>query len=140
MELPWGVDNIGTEPWTGKQWAISTTNNLYELEVPATTALAWTWRSKEYTYPRPTNFNVFQCYYDETAGNSLHMKVWATLRGNDGSTTETLVFDQDLTTSSGRERRLPSGFKSDIWKLEFSGTAELQTFAMASSVAELRGV
>jgi hypothetical protein len=140
VEYPVAMDNIGTEPWTGKQWGITTTNFIHELEVPATTALTWTWRSKEFTYPLPTNFRAFQCFYDETAGNLLHMKVWATLRGNDGSTTETLVFDQDLTTSSGRERRLPSGFKSEVWKIEFSGTVELQSFAMATSVAELRGV
>jgi hypothetical protein len=140
MDWPTEIVNIGTEPWTGKAWMIDIDANLHEMEVPDEEPLAYTWRSKEYIYPRPTNFSVFQCFYDDTDGDDLHLKVLATLRGNDGSTTETVVFDEDLTSASGRERRLPSGFKADVWTVEFTGNVELQSFAMASSVAELRSV
>jgi hypothetical protein len=133
------LDNIGVEPWTGKAWGIGTDNNLYELQDTSADKKEWLWRSKEYTYPRPTNFSVFQIHFDDTVGDDLHLKVTATLRGNDHSVAKVVVFDQDVA-ESGKERRLPSGFKADVWEVELSGTAEVQNFVMASSVAELRGV
>jgi hypothetical protein len=135
---------IGVEPWTGRPWGLSgvtSANYIYELFQKNADPLSYTWVSKEFVYPKPVNFNVFQCFYDDSSGDSLHLRVWVTLRGNDGSTNiDTLVYDQALTNASGRELRLPSGFKSDVWKIGFVGTATLQSFAMASSVAELRGV
>jgi hypothetical protein len=65
------------------------------------------------------------------------LKIWATLRGKDGRVRKVLVYDEDVHYS-GRELRLPSGFKSDIWQFEFSGTAELQAFQIATTAAELR--
>jgi hypothetical protein len=64
------------------------------------------------------------------------LKVWATLRGN-GSTVKKLVYNEDVSFS-GKEIKLPSGFKSDIWQFEFTGTAELQAFLIATTAAELR--
>jgi hypothetical protein len=47
------------------------------------------------------------------------------------------VYDADIA-ASGREIKLPSGFKADIWQFEFSGTAELQAFLIATTAQELR--
>jgi hypothetical protein len=132
---------IGVEPWTGRPWGLSgvtSANYIYELFQKNADPLSYTWTSKEFVYPQPTNFSVFQCFYDDTPGTTVRVRIWATLRGNDGTTTKTLVYDQYLVDSSGRERRLPSGFKSEVWQIEFSGTTTLQSFAMASSVMELR--
>jgi hypothetical protein len=135
-----GLENIGVEPWTGKPWGIGDNNNLYELRVPGEDPLPWTWVSKEFVYPKPVNFQVFQCFFDDTTGDTLYLKVKVTLRGSDGAVTnDALVYDQ-VVTQSGKELRLPSGFKSDVWQLEFTGTCVLQSFVMASSVAELRSV
>lgn len=140
FDLATSIVNVGVEPWTGKPWVIGSDAILYEWEKPGAEPLSYLWRSKEFQYPQPTNFAVYQAYFDGSAGTGrvLHLKVFVTLRGNDGATSRVLVYDQDIE-SSGREVKLPSGFKSDIWEFEFSGTAELQSFLAASSVRELRG-
>jgi hypothetical protein len=129
--------NIGIEPWTGKPWIIDSDNKLYEWDAPGAAHLSYTWQSREFIYPQPTNFAAFQAYFDDTSSSILHLKIWATLRGKDGRVRKVLVYDEDVHYS-GRELRLPSGFKSDIWQFEFSGTAELQAFQIATTAAELR--
>jgi hypothetical protein len=134
------IVNIGTEPWTGKPWYIGKVGSdakLYEWQVPASEPLTYRWKSREFSYPRPTNFTVYQAYYDDTTGDPLVVKIWVTLRGNNGVVNKSLVYSQAVP-ASGREVRLPSGFRSDTWQLEFSGSAELQSFVMATNVAELR--
>jgi hypothetical protein len=129
--------NIGIEPWTGKPWIIDSDNKLYEWDAPGAAHLSYTWQSREFIYPQPTNFAAFQAYFDDTSSSILHLKIWATLRGKDGRVRKVLVYGEDVHYS-GRELRLPSGFKSDIWQFEFSGTAELQAFQIATTAAELR--
>lgn len=129
--------NFGVEPWTGRPWAISTNTNLYEWEVPNAPRRSYTWLSREFVYPFPTNFAVYQAYFDDSLGGLLHVKMWATLRGNSGATRRVLVYDSDIE-ASGREIKLPSGFKSDVWQFEFSGDAELQSFMIATNAQELR--
>jgi hypothetical protein len=128
--------NIGVEPWTGKPFIVDGDHKLYEWDKPGAAHQSYTWRSREFIYPQPTNFTAFQAYFDDTLSNILHLKVWATLRGN-GSTVKKLVYNEDVSFS-GKEIKLPSGFKSDIWQFEFTGTAELQAFLIATTAAELR--
>jgi hypothetical protein len=110
---------------------------LYEWEQPNAGQRSYTWLSREFIYPFPSNFAVFQAYFDDSPGGLLHLKVWATLRGNSGATSRVLVYDQNIE-ASGREIKLPSGFKSDVWQFEFSGNALLQTFMIATTAQELR--
>lgn len=127
----------GVDPWSGKAWTIGGDNNLYEWNKPTATPLSYTWRSKPFVYPRPTNFTVFQAFFDDTTGVHPIVRVYVTLRGNDGTVSRSLVYSQ-VITRSGREYKLPAGFKADTWEVEFMGTTELQEFLMASSVEELR--
>jgi hypothetical protein len=133
--------NIGIEAWTGKPWIILdfvTSRALYEFETPGNTRVGYEWRSREFIYPYPANFVVYQCYFDDTLlYRSLRLKIEVTLRGNDGSTEWRTVYDRAVP-HSGREVKLPSGFKSDIWRFTFTGDAELQSFMIASSAQELR--
>lgn len=128
--------NFGVEPWSGRPWYIAN-NNLYEWESPSASPLSYTWRSREFTYPMPGNFSVAQLYFDSGAG-PVQLKVWATLRGADGTVSRQLMFDNPVSRS-GQEIRLPAGFRSDIWQVEFTGAAELQAFMMATTAKELRG-
>lgn len=131
------VLNAGTDPWSGKPYIIASDNNLYEWDKPGEAPLTYVWRSKPFSYPRPTNFSVMQLFFDDTLASALTVRMWVTLRGNDGAVVRQKVYDQPVTRS-GRELKLPSGFKSDLWEVEFEGVAELQEFLMASSVEELR--
>ena len=129
--------NFGSEPWSGKPWFIGADAQLYEWEVPGAPLLSYRWRSKEFKYPYPCNFHVAQLYFDEGPGGVIRLRVWVTLRGNDGSIARLLVYDQDIG-KSGSEIKMPSGFRSDIWEFEFEGYAPLQEFLIASTVWELR--
>jgi hypothetical protein len=132
--------NIGIEPLTGKPWLIvfeGGVYNLYEWETPGAARVSYEWISKEFVYPYPANFSVYQAYFDDTLTKTLNLKVEVTLRGNDGSTEWAVVYDRPVV-ASGKEIKLPSGFKSDVWRFTFSGNTELQSFVIASSARELR--
>jgi len=132
--------NIGIESWSGKPWMILNeggTYRLYEWETPGAARVSYVWASKEFIYPYPANFSVFQAYFDDTLTKSLSLKIEVTLRGYDGSTEWAEVYNRPVV-ASGKEIKLPSGFKSDIWRFTFSGDTELQSFMIASSTRELR--
>lgn len=136
--------NLNIETQTGRPHVLmfnntgATSMNLFEWEKADNPFQAMTWKSKEYQTPWPTNFRVGQAYFDVNPGAPIHLKIWATLRGNLGTTSKTLVFDQNITVT-GQEFKLPSGFKADIWELELSGAAALESLLLATTVQELRG-
>lgn len=134
--------NLGVEPWTGKPYLLVnvdvTTHAIAPWEPHTAGFLSMTWTSKEIQTPYPTNFSVAQVYYDDSPGLTCHIRLIATLRGNDGTVQETIVYDQDVA-ASGKEFRLPSGFKADIWQVRITGSAMVQSFMMATSAQELRG-
>ena len=41
---------------------------------------------------------------------------------------------------SGEQLRLPSGFKSDYWQIEFEGTVHVYSIQVATSAKELRAI
>jgi hypothetical protein len=133
--------NIGVETWTGKPWVIADvggTRGLYEFETPGGARVSYEWQSREFIYPYPANFVVYQCFFDDTLTKTLRLKIEVTLRGNLGDTEWATVYDRPVPFS-GKEVKLPSGFKSDIWRFTFTGDTELQSFMIASSAKELRG-
>jgi hypothetical protein len=87
--------------------------------------------------PFPCNFSVGQIYFDDTLGSTINLTLFARLRAADGTVARQQVYNGPITRS-GSEFRLTSGFKSDIWEVLLEGNASLQSFQMASSVAELR--
>jgi hypothetical protein len=82
---------------------------------------------------------VFQAYFDDTLDKSLTLLIEVTLRGNDGTTEWATIYNRPVV-SSGKEIKLPSGFKSDVWRFTFTGNTELQSFMIASNTRELRSV
>jgi hypothetical protein len=132
---------VGVEPWTGKPYLIvniDVTGHAIAAWEPHTAGfLSMDWRSKEIQTPYPTNFSCGQVYYDDSLGLTCTLQIIATLRGNDGTVQDTLVYDQPVA-ASGREFRLPSGFKADIWQLRVTGSAVVQSILLATSVRELR--
>jgi hypothetical protein len=63
--------NIGIEPWTGKPWIIDSDNKLYEWDAPGAAHQSYTWQSREFIYPQPTNFAAFQAYFDDTSSSTF---------------------------------------------------------------------
>lgn len=134
--------NVGVEPYFGKPYIIGPFLNwngsvIWEWENPTQPLQSYTWRSKEIQVPFPCNFSVGQIYFDDTLGSAINLTLFARLRAADGTVARQQVYNGPITRS-GSEFRLTSGFKSDIWEVLLEGNASLQSFQMASSVAELR--
>lgn len=131
-----GEVDIGMDDYSGRSWFIRD-GSLYEFSPPETPGLEYRWRSKEFHLAAPVNMSVVQVFYTGV-GYTGRVRVWATLRGAEAVSRQ-LIFDEPYTMS-GREMRLPAGFKADIWQVEVTGEVEVQAVHMASSVMELRGV
>jgi hypothetical protein len=135
--------NLNVEAQTGRAHMLSFNNTgatsiaVFEWEKADNPYQTMTWKSKEYQTPWPMNFRVGQAYFDVNSTTPLHLKIWATLRGYPGTTSKTLIFDQNITTS-GQEFKLPSGFRADIWEVELSGAAALESLLLATTTQELR--
>ena len=136
--------NLNVEAQTGRAHMLAFNNtgatsvNLYEWEKEDNPYQTMTWKSKEYQTPWPLNFRVGQAYFDVNYTIPLRLKIWATLRGYPGTTSKTLIFDQTITVS-GQEFKLPSGFRADVWEVELSGAAALESLLLATTTQELRG-
>lgn len=136
--------NLNVEAQTGRAHMLSFNNtgatsiNLFEWEKADNPYQTMTWKSKEYQTPWPMNFRVGQAYFDVNPSSPVHLKIWATLRGYPGTTTKTLIFDQNISVS-GQEFKLPSGFRADVWEVELSGAAALESLLLATTTQELRG-
>jgi len=136
--------NLNIEAQTGRAHMLAFNNTgatsiaVHEWEKADNPYQTMTWKSKEYQTPWPMNFRVGQAYFDVNPTAPVNLKIWATLRGYPGTTTKTLIFDQNITTS-GQEFKLPSGFRADVWEVELSGAAALESLLLATTTQELRG-
>jgi hypothetical protein len=91
----------------------------------------YSWYSKDFTIPRPTNFGAIQIIFDENApsGASVYWGVW---HGND--------FVASGTMNATGIARLPSGFKDRTWSISLSGDAYIKEVHLATTIAELQNV
>jgi len=127
-----GITWLDTHYTTG---FVDTVNNtLFLIDVnggimewnAGVTPLTYQWKSKVFKTPKPVSFacaRVFASAYPVT------FKVYA-----DGSLKHT------QTVANSDMFRLPSGFMSDEWELELSGTNDITSVEMASSVEELKAL
>jgi hypothetical protein len=126
----WDLD---TDFWSGRPWLVAD-GRIYEWQPAGGASLTWRWRSKEFQVPKPINMASAQIFFD--APGPVTLRVWAFIRG-EMNLVKQLMFDQSINLA-GKEIRLPSGFLSDIWQFELEGTAQVHSFIVASTVAELR--
>lgn len=88
--------------------------------------LSYTWRSKTFRTPFPTNFGAAMVI---AAAYPVTFKVYA------GG-----VLRHTQTVADSRVFRLPAGFREFDWALELTGTAEVSQVSMATSISELKEV
>lgn len=121
------------EPTTGYLFGLSSDDNkVYKLDGGSTLG-NYTWRSKIFQSPLPTNFGVLQVHanYDQLAtvtGAYINIKIYA-----DG----VLKSNQNITSPS--PVRLPAGYKGYNWEIEVTGNIHVRTVAIASTVEEIKG-
>ncbi len=131
VDLFSNVVNASTDDWSGKGWVLDGTN-LYEWEPVEGDPTLTSWLSKEFAMPRMSNMAVYQIFYDENdpLTDGVRFRLWA-----DGR----LVYDADVVVS-GKEHRLPSGYKAHVWQFEVFSRVRIHTVNIANSSKELRGV
>ena len=121
------------EPNTGYLFGLSSTDSkVYKLDGGSTLG-NYTWKSKIFQSPLPTNFGALQVHanYDQLAtvtGAYVNVKIYA-----DG----VLKSNQNIT--SPNPVRLPAGYKGYNWEVEITGNIHVRTVAMASTIEELKG-
>jgi len=128
------VSNLGSggaQPITAG-FQDASTDTLYLVQgsnivrFDAGSALTYLWRSKVFRLPQQVNFSVAQV---RASAYPVTLRVYA-----DGALKLTKA------VASADHFRLPAGFKALDWYVEIEGTAEINEFFMATSVAELAQV
>lgn len=98
--------------------------SILQLNADASTPLSYTWRSKKWYLPFATTWSAYQVRGDFTAG-SCSIALYA-----DGTLAAT------LTPTSDAVLRVPA-FKCREFFVEITGTRNVQSFTIATSVQEL---
>ncbi len=102
-------------------------NVVVRVDDDAGAALTYAWRSKVFESPRPISMSAAMVDAD---AYPVTLSVWA-----DG---EPVVTDD--TVADGTSLRLPGGFTAKRWEVELSGTANVRSIHLATSVQELKAV
>jgi hypothetical protein len=89
-------------------------------------ALTYTWRSKKFRVPFPTNFGAAQVL---ATSYPVTLKVYA-----DG------VLRHTQTVANANVFRLPAGFRAIDWELEATAGVDITQISMATTIDELRQV
>ena len=92
------------------------------------TAKTYTWASKMFEAPEPTNY-AFGQVIATGYGSGITFKIYA-----DG----TLIHTQTVTSENAF--RLPAGFKARNWYIEVSGTTPIQMVAVTKTAQELKQI
>lgn len=101
---------------------LSTSGNVRKWDTG--TDLTYSWKSKIFVMARPENLGAGQVF---ASSYPLTLKVYA-----DG------VLKHTQTVTNETPFKLPSGFKGREWQLELTGTPEVTTALLASTVKELK--
>ncbi len=113
----------------------------------AGTNLTYTWRSKKFVLPSPTNFTCAMVIADTYP---VTLNVYTELESAAQATALVAKFPTVWVVESGARVkyvatvagpglvRLPSGFLSKIWEFEVIGTSTVQQIHIATSVSELK--
>jgi hypothetical protein len=101
-------------------------NGLFLYQFNGGTDQTATWQSREVVFPRPLNFAFAQAV---TTGNWT-IEVYA-----DGALKHT-----EVLTAGTTNFRLPSGFKSDRWKVKITGAGRFRELRVGEAARELATV
>ena len=143
------VDNVLVDIWSGR-FVLLSGGVIYEFDPPAVNQqIAYSWKSKRFHAKKKTNFGVAKVYFDGIgvdplednpwsaanravlpADEPLRFRVWAD---------DNLVYDEALFLS-GRQIRLPSGFKAEWWQFEIVGQVNCISVHMGVDAKDLAQV
>lgn len=116
---------------SGKMFIVRTGANagyVGEWNEKTASPMTYTWRSKQFVTPSPTNFSVGQVFA-ETYPVTLKIYVDANATAK-----------QTVTVGNAKPFPLLGGFTGAIWEIELTGTARVNAVFIANHAQELKGV
>lgn len=117
--------------WTGRPVVVAE-RSVFQLMPIEGDPATFHWRSKEIQIPNPLNFGAADVFFDPAPGAHVRLRVWANRQ---------LVFDEDIAPRGpGRDIKLPSGFKTDIWQFEIEANTVVYAVHMAPTKMDLKRV
>lgn len=124
--------SIFNDPWTDEVLSLRH-GDVHWINIDSTRPRSeYTWRSKKFQTPNRRNLEVMKLFFDNPEGvtDLGTIKVYADDR---------LVSTRQIT-QSGKQMRLPSGFKADYWQIEITSKVIMSSLQMATSAKELASV
>lgn len=104
------------------------------VKFDSSTNLTYTWRSKRFETPRRLNFGFGKV---EAKAFPVTLNVYAVDHEPTSGTYKQMVLRHTRSVADQRPFRLPSGFVSDQWEVELSGTNTVTAVYLAQSAQEL---
>ena len=143
------VDNVMVDVWSGR-FILLSGGIVYEFDPVGTgQQIAYSWKSKRFHSKKKTNFGVAKVYFDGIGADPLEDNPWsvanrAVLPSDEPLrfrlwADDNLVYDEALFIS-GRQVRLPSGFKAEWWQFEIIGQVNCISVHMGVDAKDLAQV
>lgn len=125
-----GTFNVVQDVWTAEILLIRG-GKVWLLYLPSDEPETYEWLSKVFQLAKPENMAAMKVIYGLVAGpDDIGVEVYAGGK---------LRLARPLP-KSGTVFRLPSGFKSDVWQVRYTGTVDIEQIEVATSVEELKQV
>lgn len=121
--------SLAVDPWTGRALYIAD-GRLFEWFPVNGAPQSYRWRSKEFDVGHPRSLGAAQALYDEGAGRTVTLRVWA-----DGRQ----VYANPLP-GSRVPVKLPSGFRATRWQFELEANTPVRVLEAAPSTRMLKRV
>ena len=118
--------------------ALDLVNNGSGVQTSLPIEKSWTWHSKEFILPIPTNFGVMQLFGVGSVNIEMFIEHPST-----GEFKSYGTFANIALSNAGVIQRMPSGFTSTRWSFRISAAlpnTRLTRMLVANTVSELRGV
>lgn len=134
---PISVFNVFTDIWTSEVLLVSDAA-VFWMNLASLTQQAYTWTSKIFTLPYPTNLGAAKFTYDpppDGSGSVSQLKVYAWNNGQ-----PPFLWLTRSLPDSNQVFRLPSGFKADAYQFQVTGNLVIKSFQFADTVKALQSV
>ena len=99
--------------------------DIVKMDKSATTK-SYSWKSKSFEFPKPTNFSTAQVIADSYPSAGITLKVFA-----DGTAKETVA------VTSSDPFRISGGYLASDWQMQVEGSATITSIHLSQSLEEL---
>jgi len=134
---PSTIRNVFTDPWTSEVLLVGDTAVSW-MDLTSPSQQTYTWTSKIFTLPYPTNLGAAKFTYDPPPDGSPASSQLSVYAWNNGQ--PPFLWLQRALPASNQVFRLPSGFKADAYQFQLSGNLVVKSFQFGDTVKALQGV